>query len=105
VLRGAEPELLIEIHPGDAAHRGLVDGDRVVAGNDRGNVEGRALLTDAVVPGVVVVPFGRWLDGGQGANALTSDRLGDIGGGPTFCDVLVEVTRLSPLELLQSGDS
>ncbi len=94
VLRGAEPELLIEIHPTDAAHRGVVDGDRVAAGNDRGRVEGRARLTDAVTPGVVAVPFGRWLDGGQGANALTSDRLGDIGGGPTFCDVLVEVAPL-----------
>jgi hypothetical protein len=24
-------------------------------------------------------------------NALTSDRLGDIGNGPTFCDTLVEI--------------
>ena len=53
---------------------------------------GLATITDKVLPGVVVVPFGRWLDGGQGANALTSDSVGDLGGGPTFCDVLVEVS-------------
>ncbi len=91
VLRGAEPHLAIELHPDDARARGIADGERIAAFNDRGRVEGRAAVTDAVQPGVVVVPFGRWLDGGQGANALTSDRLGDLGGGPTFCDALVEV--------------
>ncbi|MGH1492397.1 MAG: molybdopterin-containing oxidoreductase family protein [Acidimicrobiales bacterium] len=91
VLRGAEPQLLIEIHPEDALSRGLVDGQSVAAKNDRGRVVGTASVTDAVTAGVVVVPFGRWLDGGEGANALTSDRLGDLGGGPTFCDVLVEI--------------
>ena len=91
VLRGAEPDLRIEINPEDGATRGIADGSPVAAFNDRGRVEGRALLTEAVAAGVVVVPFGRWLDGGQGANALTRDQLGDIGGGPTFCDALVEV--------------
>lgn len=92
VLRGAEPELRIEVHPDDAGARGLADGDVVEAVNDRGRVVGVLAVTDDVVAGVVVVPFGRWLDGGQGANALTSDRIGDLGGGPTFCDVLVEVS-------------
>ncbi len=94
VLRGAEPILQIEINPDDATGRGIADGSPVAAFNDRGRVEGTAMLTDAVAPGVVVVPFGRWLDGGQGANALTRDQLGDIGGGPTFCDALVEVAAI-----------
>lgn len=34
--------------------------------------------------------------GGASVNALTSDRLGDIGPGPTFCDTLVEAAP-SPL--------
>lgn len=92
IMRGAEPELRVEINAADAATRGLGDGDAVEAHNDRGRVQGVAAISDAVPPGVVVVPFGRWLDGGQGANALTSDRLGDLGGGPTFCDALVEVS-------------
>ncbi|MFT6764348.1 MAG: anaerobic selenocysteine-containing dehydrogenase, partial [Candidatus Aldehydirespiratoraceae bacterium] len=95
VLRGFEPDLRIEIHPADAAFRGVADGDPIAAHNDRGRVTGLATITDKVSPGVVVVPFGRWLDGDQGANALTSDRIGDLGGGPTFCDVLVEVSAHS----------
>jgi len=59
--------------------------------NDRGEVRGFAAVTDHVAPGTVVVPFGRWLTDGPGANALTADRIGDLGGGPTFCDALVEV--------------
>ena len=91
VLRCNEPELQVEIHPVDAAARSIANGQDVAAHNERGRVVGIALVTNAVQQGLVVVPFGRWLDGGQGANALTSDELGDLGGGPVFCDVLVEV--------------
>ena len=65
----------------------------MAAFNDRGRVLAQALITDAVQPGSVVVPFGRSFGVEQGANSLTDDRLGDLGGGPTFCDVLVEVER------------
>jgi anaerobic selenocysteine-containing dehydrogenase len=91
VLRRAEPEPLIELHPADAAARGLGDGAPVRAWNDRGTMLGRARVTDRVPPGTVAVGFGHWTHRGTSANALTSDRLGDIGNGPTFCDVLVEV--------------
>ncbi len=91
VLLGAEPHPLIELNPADAARRGLADGDPVRVVNDRGEVAGIAAVTDRVAPGTVVVPFGRWLTDGPGANALTADRIGDLGGGPTFCDALVEV--------------
>jgi len=40
---------------------------------------------------MVAGPFGNWTHGGASVNALTSDRLGDIGNGPTFCDTLVEI--------------
>ncbi|MEZ5406419.1 MAG: molybdopterin-dependent oxidoreductase [Acidimicrobiales bacterium] len=91
VLLGAEPRTLIELNPADAATRGLIDGDPVTVVNDRGEVTGFAAVTDRVALGTVVVPFGRWLRDGPGANALTADRIGDLGGGPTFCDALVEV--------------
>jgi anaerobic selenocysteine-containing dehydrogenase len=90
VLLGAEPEARVEMSPADAAARGLTDGDPVAVVNDRGRFEGRLLATGNVLPGTVVVPFGRWLEGGRGANVLTSDRIGDLGHGPTFCDALVE---------------
>jgi anaerobic selenocysteine-containing dehydrogenase len=56
-----------------------------------------AAVNETVPAGTVAVPFGRWgsdPDAG-GANSLTSDTLGDLASGPTFCDNLVEVC-LSP---------
>jgi hypothetical protein len=43
---------------------------------------------------MVGISFGHWIHGGTSVNALTSDRLGDIGNGPTFCDALVEVAAV-----------
>jgi anaerobic selenocysteine-containing dehydrogenase len=45
---------------------------------------------------VVRAPAVRWAkrsQGGRSANALTSERLTDIGGGPTFYSCLVEVEK------------
>ncbi len=55
-----------------------------------------ASVTDKVPPGTVAVPFGRWGTdpGSGGANSLTSDSLGDLANGPTFCDNLVDVVRV-----------
>jgi anaerobic selenocysteine-containing dehydrogenase len=94
VLRRAEPEPAVEIHPADAVARGISDGQLVRVWNDRGAVEFRACLTDRVMCGTVAAPFGGWMRGGASANTLTSDRLGDLGHGPTFCDNLVEVARV-----------
>jgi anaerobic selenocysteine-containing dehydrogenase len=91
ILARAEPDPSLEIHPDDAAARGIANGSTVRVWNDRGAVTYRATVTDHVKPGVVAVPFGHWITGGGSANALTSDRLGDVGNGPTFCDALVEV--------------
>jgi anaerobic selenocysteine-containing dehydrogenase len=56
--RAGEP--FVEIHPEDAAARGIADGEAVVVANGRGECRLRAVLTDAVRPGVVVSPKGRW---------------------------------------------
>jgi len=95
VLLRAEPEPLVELHPDDAAVRGIRDGQPVRVWNDRGSVRYRAMLSERVMPGTVAVPFGHWMRDGTSANALTSDRLADIGNGPTFCDALVEVMPLA----------
>ena len=79
------------MHPEDAAARGIREGQRVRVWNERGTVTYRARLTDRLLPGMVAAPFGNWTRDGASVNALTSDRLGDIGNGPTFCDTLVEV--------------
>jgi anaerobic selenocysteine-containing dehydrogenase len=85
-LRG-EGTPFIEIHPDDAAARGIRHGDRVAVENGRGCVALRAVVTDGVRPGVVASPKGRWsklADGGRNVNWTTSDALGDFAGQSTF---------------------
>jgi anaerobic selenocysteine-containing dehydrogenase len=85
LLRGSG-EPFVEIHPDDAARRGIATGDAVVVENARGWFRVRAVVTDAVRPGVVVSPKGRWakLSGGRNVNWTTSDALGDMAGQSTF---------------------
>ncbi|SRR5579885_337931 len=87
---------VLHIHRDDAAPRGIENGDRVRAFNDRGSLVLTAEVDGVVPPGVVRVPSVRWAKrapDARNANALTSDRLTDIGGGPTFYSCLVEVER------------
>jgi len=102
VFLGAEPEPLCEINPADATARSINDGDEVRVHNKLGEMECRASVSNRVMPGTVAVPFGRALNGSEsaGANSLTSDALGDLAGGPTFCDNLVEVTA-NPATVLE----
>jgi anaerobic selenocysteine-containing dehydrogenase len=75
----------------DANRRGIADADRVRIWNDRGSCLLVARVDDSVHAGVVCAPAVRW---GRNANALTSERLTDAGGGPTFYSCLVEVERV-----------
>ena len=94
-LRAIEGEPLLEIHPGDAAARGIADGDVVRVFNDRGELplQGRRSAT-ARAPGVVN-GLGVWWRkfglAGTNVNELTHQRLTDIGRAPSFYDCLVEV--------------
>ncbi len=95
----AEREPLLDLSDADAAARSIDDGDMVCAYNDRGSVEARARVGDRVPAGVVALPSGWWASGSPGgasANALTSSRLTDLGGGCAFHDTLVEVERVVP---------
>ena len=85
LLRGAG-EPVVEIHPADAAARGVTAGDVVIVENGRGAVRLKAVVTDRVRPGVVASPKGRWakLSGGRNVNWTTSDALGDLAGQSTF---------------------
>lgn len=87
---------ILHMHPSDAAPRGITDGDRVRVFNDRGSLVLNVAIGAMVAPGVARAPSTRWpkrSPGGRAANALTSDRLADMGGGPTFYNCLVEVER------------
>jgi len=87
---------VLQIAAADAERRGIRGGDRVRAFNDRGSVLAVAAVDGVVSEGVVRIPAVRWnkfAENGAGVNALTSDRLTDIGGGPVFYNCLVEVER------------
>ena len=76
----------VEIHPDDAAARGIEHGMMVRVENGRGWCELRAVVTDGVRPGVVAAPKGRWsqYSDGRNVNWTTSDALGDFAGQSTF---------------------
>jgi anaerobic selenocysteine-containing dehydrogenase len=93
-LRDIEGEPLLEIHPEDAAARGLADGSVVEVFNDRGVYRCKAAVNTRARPGVVN-GLGIWwrklgLDG-TNVNELTHQRLTDLGRAPAFYDCLVEV--------------
>ena len=85
----------LEMHPSDADARGIANGDKVRVWNDRGEILLTALVDGAVPQGVVAgrLDWSKFNEGGVNVNALTSERLTDIGAAPTFYSVLVEVTK------------
>jgi len=85
----------LEIHPADAQPRQVADGDRVRVFNDRGSVELTAMLNPGLPVGVVAarLDWAKLSAGGANINALTSERLTDIGRGATFYSTLVEVAK------------
>ncbi len=80
------------IHPQDAASRGIFTGDLVRLFNQRGHCDLVAHVEPAIPAGVVCVPSTRW---GANVNALVSERLTDLGGGPTFYSCLIEIELLN----------
>lgn len=95
-LRAIEGEPLLEIHPQDAAARGLADGAMASVFNDRGTYVCKAHVTERARPGVVH-GLGIWWrklgPRGSNVNELTHQRLTDLGAAPAFYDCLVEVAR------------
>ena len=92
--RAGEP--FVEIHPEDARQRGIADGELVELSNARGACRLRAVVTEAVRPGVVVSLKGRWakLSGGRNINWLTSDELADLAGQSTYHSTRVWLHRV-----------
>ncbi|MDY0964487.1 molybdopterin oxidoreductase family protein [Massilia sp. CFBP9026] len=99
-LRATEGEPHLDIHPNDAAARGLAHGDMARIFNDRGSFIARARVTDKARAGLVVglsVWWKKLASDGKNANEVTSQRLTDMGRAPTFYDTLVQVERAAPL--------
>jgi anaerobic selenocysteine-containing dehydrogenase len=94
VLRKAAGGVTVEMHPTDAAKRGIADGQAVTVFNARGKFRATAIVGESVKPGVVVslgVWWNRYTADGVNSNTTTSTALTDLGGGATFFDNLVEV--------------
>jgi len=96
-LRDIEGQPVLEMHPADAGARGIADGDMVRVFNDRGEYRCRVKVGQRARHGVVN-GLGIWWrklgPDGTNVNEVTSQRLTDLGRGPTFYDCLVEVARV-----------
>ncbi|MGA2047110.1 MAG: molybdopterin-dependent oxidoreductase [Terracidiphilus sp.] len=86
----------LEMHPTDAAARGIGDGDAIKIWNDRGELRLTAMMNASLPAGVVAgkLDWAKLSTGGTNVNALTSERLTDIGAGATFYSTLVEVGKV-----------
>ena len=103
---------ILEMHPSDAAPRGITHGDEVSVWNARGRITLVASLAspsialhagkDRVGPGVVAarLDWQKLSANNTNVNALTSQALTDLGGGATFYSTLVEVARVDTPERL-----
>ncbi len=99
-LQRMEVTPLVEVHPDDAQHRGIRDGEVVEVFNDRGVYRCVARVSDAARVGVVV-GLGVWWRklglAGTNVNELTHQGLTDLGQAASFYDCLVDLRRAAPL--------
>ncbi|MCZ8515635.1 molybdopterin oxidoreductase family protein [Paenibacillus filicis] len=91
-----EKKPLLHMNARDASTLGIADGDAVRVWNERGECQLTAAVGEDVLPGVVVSQ-GLWADSPVGGkalvNALTPDRVADMGGGATFFSGRVRVAK------------
>lgn len=83
----------VQIHPDDAAARGIKHGDNCVAYNDRGEHRCIADVRAHVMRGVVSLENGWWEHQGGSSSHITSDTVEQLGGGQCCNTSLVEVRK------------
>ena len=90
-------EPTLDIHPRDAAARGIAEGDAVRIFNARGSFIASARVSERARDGVVAALSVWWKKlspDGRNANEVTSQAIADMGGAATYYDCLVEVERV-----------
>jgi anaerobic selenocysteine-containing dehydrogenase len=95
----SEPTPQLEMHPDDAAARGIASGAPVRVFNDRGALVLTARVSTRARPGVVVALSIWWRKlspDGTNANMVTGQALTDMGRAATFYDCLVEAEPVAP---------
>jgi len=93
-VREMEPAIGdLEMNTADATTRGIRDGDPIRAFNSRGEIVLKASVNGSVPAGVVAarLDWARFSPGTGNINALTSEKLTDMGNAATFYSVCVEV--------------
>ena len=98
-LKWSNETPFLEMHPDDAAVRGLTDGEWVRVWNELGEVHLPLCITDAEWPGVIYSDKGAWFrtsDNGQTLGALASASHADLCDGACFNDAHVEVAAWNP---------
>jgi len=92
-----EPHPLVEIHPNDAARRGLSGGKRVRVYNERGSVELEWRANADLRPGVVVISEGSWVrDFPKGEPySLTHEQVSPTSDNYAFFDTLVQIEAVT----------
>jgi anaerobic selenocysteine-containing dehydrogenase len=91
-----EKEPRLHMNQMDASRIGVGDGDMVRIHNHRGECELKVAVGENVLPGVLVSQ-GLWADmpgAKQLVNALTPDRIADMGGGATFFSGRVNAVKV-----------
>jgi anaerobic selenocysteine-containing dehydrogenase len=88
---------IVEMHPDDAAERGLCAGDIVTVSNQRGAATFELVVTDDTRPGVLYSPKGAWRQSsetGMTSNVLIpSDIRTDIADGACYNETFVDVHK------------
>ena len=85
----------VELHPADAAARGLRDGQSVRAYNSLGEVIAPLRVNATLRPGVALMPKGQWTRfsaNGAVGTALVPDALSGPSSGACFNDARVQVS-------------
>ena len=96
-LKASDQAPPLEMHPQDAAARGLADGQAVRVHNELGEVFLTLKITDAVAPGVLVSDKGAWMrttQNGQTVSALAPTTKADLSEGACYNDTRVEVSAV-----------
>ncbi len=86
----------LEMHPADAASRGLTEGDTVRIHNDVGEVIVPLRINPDIRPGVAYLPKGIWnrhTGNGVASTAVVPDSVTAVSGGACFNDARVRVSR------------
>lgn len=96
--RGDAPYLLeiesmstVDIHPDDAAKRGIREGDRITLTSAYGRAQAKARVSIIVPPGLLAMQYG-W-PGAQNSQMLVARRFDPLSGYPAYFEMVVEVTR------------